>query len=73
MCYNVEPMRTEEAREMPAETLTGTESCAVPAGDVISGKANASVYCPICFRLLERNHCKLDCACGYYMSCSDYY
>jgi len=36
--------------------------------------ADVSTYCPVCSRRLESRKCKLICAaCGYYMSCSDYY
>ena len=31
------------------------------------------LYCPVCSKRLEANHCKLQCRqCGYYMSCADY-
>jgi len=34
----------------------------------------ASNYCPRCSARLEGRSCKLICpACGYYMSCSDFY
>jgi hypothetical protein len=34
----------------------------------------ASAYCPRCSARLEQCSCKLICpACGYYMSCSDFY
>jgi hypothetical protein len=32
------------------------------------------LYCPVCSRRLIARKCKLICdACGYYMSCADYY
>lgn len=32
------------------------------------------LYCPVCSKRLESRKCKLICeACGYYMSCSDFY
>lgn len=34
----------------------------------------ASAYCPRCSAKLEQRSCKMICrACGYYMSCSDFY
>jgi len=34
----------------------------------------ACLFCPVCSARLAPRKCKLICtACGYYMSCSDYY
>ena len=34
----------------------------------------ASAFCPSCSARLAQRSCKLICpACGYYMSCSDFY
>lgn len=30
------------------------------------------LFCPNCSKELIRRGCKLICACGYFMSCSDY-
>ena len=29
--------------------------------------------CPNCGKTLQERKCKLLCACGYYLSCADYY
>jgi hypothetical protein len=35
---------------------------------------NPMLFCPVCSSRLEARKCKLLCgACGYYMSCADYY
>jgi hypothetical protein len=40
-----------------------------PAGGVVVGGRE---HCPQCGRALEPHRCKLVCACGYFMSCSDF-
>jgi hypothetical protein len=48
------------------------EECGSVGG--FSEPASVLTYCPVCSHQLEQDHCKLVCrACGYYMSCSDYY
>ena len=43
-------------------------------GDLASQTEYAFSYCPRCSARLEGRSCKLICpACGYYMSCSDFY
>jgi hypothetical protein len=49
------------------------ESIIAPA-DSIVGEGTSMLYCPVCSTRLEPRKCKLACtACGYYMSCSDFY
>lgn len=56
-------MATREPQLPPAET------------DVPSAEdENPMLFCPVCSSRLEGRKCKLLCAaCGYYMSCADYY
>jgi hypothetical protein len=44
-----------------------------PAADT-KDDDNPMLWCPVCSTHLESQKCKLFCrACGYYMSCADYY
>lgn len=59
------PQSSDErvASEFGAESSRGQEK-----------SENPSSFCPVCSARLEAHKCKLRCpACGYYMSCSDYY
>lgn len=48
------------------------EECGSTGG--FSDPASVLSHCPVCSHELEQNRCKLVCrACGYFMSCSDYY
>ena len=72
--------RTEEMGEISlrcppqkaAATPGGESTAAEPARPV--EQEDASRYCPVCSQRLDSRRCKLVCnACGYYMSCADYY
>ncbi|MFZ0213947.1 MAG: hypothetical protein WBE20_15890 [Candidatus Acidiferrales bacterium] len=66
-------MGMEQPRRSPVQELASESKRLEPEKQAVE-PANASVYCPVCFRRLEQHRCKLICnACGYYMSCSDYY
>jgi len=59
---------------MPDETQAAAQpQQSQPAAQREPGKEYASEFCPVCHRRLAARACKLICACGYYMSCSDYY
>jgi hypothetical protein len=54
-----------ESSEKPPESDSNTTD---PEDD------NPMLWCPVCSTRLESLKCKLFCrACGYYMSCADYY
>ena len=58
--------------QQAAATKGGESTAAKPAQQV--QQEDASRYCPVCSQRLESRRCKLVCnACGYYMSCADYY
>jgi hypothetical protein len=59
-------MSPVESDELPGEGK---------AKDRLPGRPEAtSGYCPVCSLRLKSQNCKLVClACGYYMSCSDFY
>jgi hypothetical protein len=58
------PEQTSAARQLPALQPNSKRG---------PGAEYASEFCPVCSRRLAARACKLVCACGYYMSCSDYY
>jgi hypothetical protein len=45
------------------------------APEVVDPSENEPMlYCPVCSTRLNQRKCKLFCeACGYFMSCADYY
>jgi hypothetical protein len=56
--------------------MTRNELDSAPAEHPETGEAddNPMLFCPVCSSRLESRKCKLLCpACGYYMSCADYY
>ena len=72
-------MKHNGKQEMGPAELRGAAGVESPVGSRAADKAtaggqeHASQYCPICSQRLEPRKCKLVCACGYYMSCADYY
>jgi hypothetical protein len=61
---------------MEAETKFGTaiHASALSGGQPVEAEELASSYCPRCSARLQQRKCKMICeACGYYMSCSDFY
>ncbi len=45
-----------------------------PSSETVSPAVQAVQVCPRCSARLEESHCKLVCpACGFYLSCSDFY
>jgi hypothetical protein len=79
MCYNREAVKHNGKQEMAPAELRGAAVVEPPMGSRAADKTPAggqedpSRYCPICSQRLEPRKCKLICACGYYMSCADYY
>ena len=80
MCYNRWAVRDAGKQEMAPGDLRGAAAARsqATAADVEPAVAgileDASRYCPVCSQRLESRRCKLVCnACGYYMSCADYY
>ncbi len=78
LCYNrraVERTTKWELTQVQAEP--GEASSAAPLARSPSLAArieDPSWYCPVCSQRLESWRCRLICsACGYYMSCADYY
>lgn len=58
------PEQTSAGRHLPASHSSPKRG---------PGVEYASEFCPVCSQRLAARACKLVCACGYYMSCSDYY
>jgi hypothetical protein len=67
------PKHMEDAAKSPT-SFSSVPDCSLAEENATRELSSASVYCPVCFRRLQQHKCKLICAaCGYYMSCSDYY
>jgi hypothetical protein len=80
LCYNrraVERAAKREPAQAQAEPAQAAAESAAPLQDgqsTVAGTEDPSRFCPVCSRRLELRRCKLICsACGYYMSCADYY
>ena len=80
ICYNRMAVRDAGTQEKaPGDVQGAAEFRSQPAGTAAQPaerveQEDASRYCPVCSQRLESRRCKLMCnACGYYMSCADYY
>jgi hypothetical protein len=80
LCYNrpaVERAAKWELAQVQAESAQAAAESVAPlqgSASLVAGTEDPSRYCPVCSQRLELRCCKLLCsACGYYMSCADYY
>jgi hypothetical protein len=80
MCYNRRAVKQDGKQGMSPDLLRGMAVTESPKATETANKGTAGVqedpsqYCPVCSQRLESRRCKLVCnACGYYMSCADYY
>ena len=66
LCYN---RRAVESQVNARPALNRSDSV-----EQRQGEEHPISFCPVCSQRLESKRCKLVCAaCGYYLSCSDYY
>ena len=80
MCYNHRAVEHGAKRRVvpvsmePADGVSGKTTQEEPSRSAVAQIEDASRYCPVCSQQLESRRCKLICgACGYYMSCADFY
>jgi hypothetical protein len=80
MCYNHRAVEHGAKRRVvpismePAEVVSGKTAQEEPSRSAVAEIEDVSLYCPVCSQRLESRQCKLICgACGYYMSCADFY
>jgi len=78
LCYNrraVERTTKWELTQVQAEPAQASSAAPFEGSASLAARIeDPSWYCPVCSQRLESRHCRLICsACGYYMSCADYY
>jgi len=75
MCYKHSFKERPDMTQPTAVNLREGESGSqTGAGSIKREPEVASEFCPGCSARLAQRSCKLICpACGYYMSCSDFY